>query len=284
MSPKTTIAPGGRARNRLDLRGTGLADRAIMRISALLMAALLAGCAADKTPDPGPDFGSGDDGKADSATRPASTEPLAIGTIVRTSFDASARYRAFLFEGKKSQRVDLYVDGLADLDTTVYLYRARAGKPIGRSLAYNDDTSGSWIVSSNQAPNDLSSSLRFYLPETGSFALVASTYDHAGVGAAEILIDTPRGTPLTASQLLQRARAYAWAGPIEPGYVRKVFATEAAAYAWQQANLPNGGLEWLAHDGETILSARFVEGSNDLWSQRFDIDRVTGAVTVTHEH
>ena len=66
--------------------------------------------------------------------------------------------------------------------------------------------------------------------------------------------------------------------------MRKVFATEAAAYAWQQSNLPNGGLEWLAHDGETILSARFVEGTNDLWSQRFDIDRVTGVVTVTHEH
>ena len=113
---------------------------------------------------------------------------------------------------------------------------------------------------------------------------MASTYDHASVGDAELLIDTPRGTPLTASQLLQRARAYAWSGPIEPGYVRKVFATEAAAYAWQQSNLPNGGLEWLAHDGETILSARFVEGSNDLWSQRFDIDRVTGVVTVTHEH
>ncbi len=263
-----------------------------MRISALLMAALLAGCAADKTPDPGPDFGSGDstadvvasDGKADSATRPASTDPLAIGTIVRTHFDASARYRAFIFEGRKSQRVDLYVDGLAELDTTVYLYRARTGKPIGRSLAYNDDTSGSWIVSSNQVPNDLSSSLRFYLPETGSFALVASTYDHAGVGDAEILIDTPRGPVLSASQLLQRAREYVWAGPIEPGYVRKVFATEAAAYAWQQSNLPDGGLEWLARDGETILSARFVEGTNDLWSQRFDIDRVTGVVTVTHEH
>lgn len=88
-------------------------------------------------------------------------------------------------------------------------------------------------------------------------------------------------TTLTDAQLLDRAKAYAWADPIEPGHVRRTFATEAEAYAWMQANLPNGGLEWIANDGDPT---RFVEGTNDLWSRRFTVSRTDGSVTLTGEH
>jgi hypothetical protein len=41
---------------------------------------------------------------------------------------------------------------------------------------------------------------------------------------------------------------------------------------------------WLVPTGESASSKSFVQGVNDLWSVRFDVDKVTGAVTVTGEH
>lgn len=57
------------------------------------------------------------------------------------------------------------------------------------------------------------------------------------------------------------------------------YATEAEAYAAAQAT--TDGLSWLAYDG---ANNKFVSGRNDLWAERFEIDRVTGDVTVTAEH
>jgi hypothetical protein len=60
------------------------------------------------------------------------------------------------------------------------------------------------------------------------------------------------------------------------------FATETEASNFIE---PNGKhVRWLVVEGETSTTKSFVSGSNDLWSQRFDIDKRTGALTITGEH
>ncbi len=255
-----------------------------MKTATFVLTSLLLGCASDKLPDPGPEFGEDTlmaDAKADSIARPSSSEPIAFGAILTARFDARAKYRAYTFTGVRGQQVDLYVDGLADLDTVLYLYNAKNGAPTGRSLVFNDDTATpGWIVRSNPVANELSASTRYSLPADGSYALVASTYGRDGVGKAEVTIETPAAS-LTDAQVLELAKAYAWNTDVEPGTVRHLFENEAAAYAWLQTNQPTGGLEWLAYDGD---ATHFVEGTNDLWSQRFEVARADGAITVTAEH
>jgi hypothetical protein len=110
------------------------------------------------------------DGKDDSAHAPASVVDLTDSATA--SFTSKSQYRAFRFSGEKGQRVSIFVDGLKDLDTVVYLYRAN-DNPTGRALKWNDDTlDDSWTQ------NPLSSSIvNFTLPETRSYAIVATTYD-----------------------------------------------------------------------------------------------------------
>jgi hypothetical protein len=64
--------------------------------------------------------------------------------------------------------------------------------------------------------------------------------------------------------------------------VFKVFATETEAVNYRDPN----GLQvlWLVVTQDALLSKTYVSGRNDLWSQRFEIDKVTGAIAVTHEH
>lgn len=60
------------------------------------------------------------------------------------------------------------------------------------------------------------------------------------------------------------------------------FATESEAANFVQ---PEGKhVRWLVVEGETSSTKSFVSGANDLWSQRFDVDKRTGAITVTGEH
>jgi hypothetical protein len=62
----------------------------------------------------------------------------------------------------------------------------------------------------------------------------------------------------------------------------KVFRTEAEAMAHQE---PDGAeFAWLVRLEDGLLKNRYVSGRNDLWAQRFEIDRLTGVVTVTAEH
>lgn len=71
------------------------------------------------------------------------------------------------------------------------------------------------------------------------------------------------------------ARAY-W------GSSARYFASEAAWRAWYDAGSPSG--RWLHEDGETATAVSFVCGSDDLWHVVIDVDKATGAVTVTGEH
>ena len=64
--------------------------------------------------------------------------------------------------------------------------------------------------------------------------------------------------------------------------VFKTFATEAEATAYQD---PAGQhVVWLVAVEDTLLKKTFVSGRNDLWSQRFEVDRLTSVVTVLAEH
>jgi hypothetical protein len=169
-----------------------------MRRLALSMLLLAACQTPEKTALPAPDYG--DDGKADSLRAPASTVDVALGQVATASFSARSQYRAFRFDGKKGQKVTLYVDGLAGLDTVAYLYKANS-RPTGRALASNDDTTvEGWTVRKNRTPNPYSSSIvDFVLPETRKYALVATTY-WGESGKAEIVIEAAGG--LTCSRLI----------------------------------------------------------------------------------
>lgn len=159
-------------------------------------------CGTEKVPEAGPDYGPEEGlplaAKDDSATAPASMKALAFGEIQQTTFTATRRWRAFTFAGKVGQKVALFVDGLRKLDTVAYVYRVSAttGRPYGRALASNDDTTApAWKLLSNTAPNPQSSSINsLLLKAEGTYALVATTYQQAGRGSAEVqvrLLGTP---------------------------------------------------------------------------------------------
>jgi hypothetical protein len=62
----------------------------------------------------------------------------------------------------------------------------------------------------------------------------------------------------------------------------KTFATESEAVNFRG---PAGkSVYWLVVTGESPSAKSFVQGINDLWSERFDIDKTVGTVTVTAEH
>jgi hypothetical protein len=148
----------------------------------LLPLLLLIGCSekpAPYVPDYGPEYL---DGKDDSAHAPASIVDLKESATA--SFTAKSQYRAFRFSGTKGQKVSIFVDGLKDLDTVVYLYRA-SDKPTGKALVWNDDTQDdSWTK------NPLSSSVvGFTLPETRNYAIVATTYD-GSTGKANVSLES----------------------------------------------------------------------------------------------
>jgi hypothetical protein len=68
----------------------------------------------------------------------------------------------------------------------------------------------------------------------------------------------------------------------DPEVKFKVFATVAEAEHYQD---PDGfQVSWLVPVGETLLTKTYVSGRNDLWAQKFEVDRLTGAVAILAEH
>jgi hypothetical protein len=60
------------------------------------------------------------------------------------------------------------------------------------------------------------------------------------------------------------------------------YATEALAERGPSSDgNPN---RWLVRIAETDKVATFASGTNDLWAQRFEVDKLTCALTVTEEH
>jgi len=77
------------------------------------------------------------------------------------------------------------------------------------------------------------------------------------------------------------ATARVWDGS-DPELKFKTFATVEEAERYQD---PDGfQVSWLVPTGSTLLSKTFVSGRNDLWAQKFEIDRITGAVAILAEH
>lgn len=77
------------------------------------------------------------------------------------------------------------------------------------------------------------------------------------------------------------ATSRVWNGD-DPEMKFKIFATVEEAERYQD---PDGfQVSWLVPVSSTLLSKTFVSGRNDLWAQKFEIDRITGAVAVLQEH
>jgi hypothetical protein len=62
----------------------------------------------------------------------------------------------------------------------------------------------------------------------------------------------------------------------------KTFATQHEAERFRGP--PDTSVFWLVVEGESATTKSFVQGCNDLWSERFDISKVDGSVVVTAEH
>lgn len=78
---------------------------------------------------------------------------------------------------------------------------------------------------------------------------------------------------------MAKARVY---DGLDPEMKFKTFATVEEAERYQD---PDGfQVTWLVPTGSTLLSKTFVSGRNDLWAQKFEIDRITGAVAILAEH
>lgn len=77
------------------------------------------------------------------------------------------------------------------------------------------------------------------------------------------------------------ATAHATNG-MDPDTKFKTFATVEEAERYQD---PDGNqVSWLVVTSDNLLSKSYVSGRNDLWAQRFEIDRITGAIAITAEH
>lgn len=79
------------------------------------------------------------------------------------------------------------------------------------------------------------------------------------------------------------ARERVSAGVTEPTeQVFKEFATEEEAVRYQD---PDGRrVTWLVKEKDGLLKNSYVWGRDDMWAERFDIDRLDGSVTTTGEH
>lgn len=72
------------------------------------------------------------------------------------------------------------------------------------------------------------------------------------------------------------------AGSLDADTVFKRFATVQEAERYQH---PGGKqVAWVVEVGSTTFTKTYVSGRNDLWAQKFEVDRLTGAVAVLQEH
>jgi hypothetical protein len=245
----------------------------------------VAACGAAKAPVAGIDYGAEDaePSKADSATRPASLDPIALDVVTRSTLDAQHRFRGFVFEGREGQRVNLYADGLGGIDTVLSLYKVsrRSGKAYGPPVVTNDDTEkASWVLLSNGAPNDLSSSaVRVRLPETRRYAIIVTTYRQRESGDVEVRLEASS----TRCDAAAAARRFVFPNGVpEEGAVALELQSEAAATSYAD---PQGRtVRWLVREGETNAVQKWISGYNDLWAQRFEVSRSSCVVKVTAEH
>lgn len=78
------------------------------------------------------------------------------------------------------------------------------------------------------------------------------------------------------------AKAHAIPAVLEPEERFMKFATESEAERFRE---PSGlHVKWLVVTGETSTTKSFTSGSNDLWSQRFDVSKLDGSIVITAEH
>jgi hypothetical protein len=117
---------------------------------------------------------------------------------------------------------------------------------------------------------------------------------HATLSFAEAKVAQQRN-PQLGLRLLQAYQIEAGKGPntdsianahaaafADPGTEVKLFATVQEAEAHRD---PNGAsYVWLVKESASVLSHSYVWGRNDLWAQRFDVDRADGSLTITGEH
>jgi hypothetical protein len=172
--------------------------KTIAKITCCVISAIVvAACGAGKLAETPIDYGAEDAaeaslGKDDSATSPATMVSIGFDETLRTTFTSTRRWRAFQFKGNAGDRIEILLDGLRGLDTIVYLYKASryTGRPYGKPIASNDDTEqADWTLRSNTSPNELSSSIiDFKLWDSRDYVIVATTYQQAGRGAAEVAV------------------------------------------------------------------------------------------------
>jgi hypothetical protein len=160
-----------------------------------ILTLLLAGCGpAEKAPPLVPDYGPETGDKEDSATRPATTVPIAYGQLMNVVLGNGLNWRAFKFDGLQGQILDLYAQGLDGTDTVLYLYKVSrlTGRPYGKPVGFNDDADhGGWSLQ-KAAWNEYSSMIPgAVLPEDRPYAVVITTYNQEG-GTALIKVQ-PRG-------------------------------------------------------------------------------------------
>lgn len=64
--------------------------------------------------------------------------------------------------------------------------------------------------------------------------------------------------------------------------VYRTFKTENEAMNAHDAN--GRHIVWSVRTEEGLLKDTYVSGKNDLWAQRFEVDKLSGAITITGEH
>jgi hypothetical protein len=83
---------------------------------------------------------------------------------------------------------------------------------------------------------------------------------------------------LSLQELDDAARAHVYGAAAN----QRIFANEAEAANWAQST--GSDERWLARDGEDLGSLHYIQGRNDLWAERFIVDKQTADVTITGEH
>ena len=128
-------------------------------------------------------------------------------------------------------------------------------------------------------PNYVLDSSRGFWQMTRKEGLLVSGNIVAGVFNADRV--WRQWTPVADCDVVGAAKAYFFEAP-EADEVNQVFATTSQAETFQD---PEGRqVNWLVRTENKGTSVAFIGGRNDLWSQTFDVDTVTCAVTLTGEH
>lgn len=152
-------------------------------LSGWVIAACLAGCAAQVGQEPKAEFDvaaddaviAASEGLADSATRPTLLGQLESGDLGLGGFTRSKKYIGFYFDANEGDTITLETTprNPVDLDTVLILYNATSsGRPSGASLAVNDDISD----------NNLLSKLTFTAEASRRYVAVVRRYDRGTSG------------------------------------------------------------------------------------------------------